>query len=361
MKFPPTNGTQAMFQNLESKFYDDKLFFVDSYTDGQQCTTHGNAWSALDPVEMRWCFSNNVKLAHTSFVKKQERNVFYRKTDQGKCDCKLMYEGDEDFILRIGGSSEVKNKNRSIHLITYSLLFDFTLDFFENGTTITGFYKTYHAKCKLKYGMAADNIITLDSWKMAVRIFWKEILKVDMCKSFLCQNCGNLPPTIVFDGIALGCQIKKVKAFQDKMSLVLDRRSKSKLSGTSFSERTYIKSKKNRDLLKHLADEKEWPVTDHTKQISIAKEDIGMIKFMKMISSQDRSGPLPDGIALLMKNLATSSSTTNLFQVLYHFLGFIILAQPFLLCGFRQSNPCFYPTQTILIYSNQSLTLGDRL
>ena len=206
--------------------------------------------------------------------------------------------------------------------------------------------------------MAADNIITLDSWKMALRIFWKEILKVDMCKSFLCQNCGNLPPTIVFDGIALGCQIKKVKAFQDKMSLVLDRRSKSKLSGTSFSERTYIKSKKNRDLLKHLADEKEWPVTDHTKQISIAKEDIGMIKFMKMISSQDRSGPLPDGIALLMKNLATSSSTTNLFQVLYHFLGFIILAQPFLLCGFRQSNPCFYPTQTILIYSNQSLTLG---
>ena len=197
--------------------------------------------------------------------------------------------------------------------------------------------------------MAADNIITLDSWKMAVRIFWKEILKVDMCKSFLCQNCGNLPPTIVFDGIALGCQIKKVKAFQDKMSLVLDRRSKSKLSGTSFSERTYIKSKKNCDLLKH------------TKQISIAKEDIGMIKFMKMISSQDRSGPLPDGIALLMKNLATSSSTTNLFQVLYHFLGFIILAQPFLLCGFRQSNPCFYPTQTILIYSNQSLTLGDRL
>ena len=56
-----------------------------------------------------------------------------------------------------------------------------------------------------------------------------------------------------------------------------------------------------------------------------------------------------------------SSSTTNLFQVLYHFLGFIILAQPFLLCGFCQSNPCFYPTQTILIYSNQSLTLGDRL
>ena len=145
------------------------------------------------------------------------------------------------------------------------------------------------------------------------------------------------------------------------MSLVLDRRSKSKLSGTSFSERTYIRSKKNCNLLKHLADEKEWPVIDHTKQISIAKEDIGMIKFMKMISSQDRSGPLLDDIALSMKNLATSSSMTNLFQVLYHFLGFIILAQPFLLCGFRQSNPCFYPTQTILIYSNQSLTLGGRL
>ena len=43
---------------------------------------------------------NNVKLAHTSFVKKkQDWKVFYCKTDKEKCDCKLMYEGD--FILRI--------------------------------------------------------------------------------------------------------------------------------------------------------------------------------------------------------------------------------------------------------------------
>ena len=70
-----------------------------------------------------------------------------------------MYEGD--FILRISTSCEVKNKNKSVHLITYSLLTDFkSVFFFENGTsTTTNFYKTYHAKCKLKYGMASEDII----------------------------------------------------------------------------------------------------------------------------------------------------------------------------------------------------------
>ena len=56
-------------------------------------------------------------------------------------------------------------------------------------------------------------IVTLDSWKEAVRRFWLDIFKLDMKKSFSCETCIDLPPTPVFDGIALGVQVEKLKLF----------------------------------------------------------------------------------------------------------------------------------------------------
>ena len=67
--------------------------------------------------------------------------------------------------------------------------------------------------------------------------------------------------------------------------------------------------------MKHLADEKEWPVTDHTKQISIAKEDIGMIKFMKMISSQDslrdKNSQACEQVNTKLRTIATTCTFMN--------------------------------------------------
>ena len=289
--------------------------FVDENIGGQKCTTHGNDWSELDPVDMGWCFSTKVKLAHTIFVKKKERKVFFRKTDQGKCDCKLPYQGDEDFILRIGGSTEKKAPNRCVSLFSYGLLTDFTLDFLENGQTITGFHKTYVAKCKKKYGMEEEDIVTLDSWKEAVRRFWLDILKLDMKKSFSCETCGDLPPTLVFDGIALGVQVEKLKLLQEKVQLVLGRKSQATLSATTFKSRTFIKTKSNRTILKETAGKNEWP---RKTKGNLTAHDPGMDKFWQMLDTQDVSSPLPTGLKVLMSSLSTSTSTSNLFQVFFH-------------------------------------------
>ena len=328
LKFPPTETTQVMFRKYESEFYDNKDVFFDEISEGQKCISHGNDWSNLNPVEMGWCFSNKVKIAHTTFVRPKERKVFFRKTVDEKCPCQLLYEGEEDFILRIGGSNKVKGQNRSVSLISYGLLTDFTLDFMENGQSISGFYNAYLAKCKMKFGMKSSDMISLVSWKKAVNVFWKEVLKLDMKKSFSCENCGNLPATLVFDGIALGVQIKKVKAFQERMQFVLSRESDNELCGTKYTDRNFIKLKRNKTILNESVRMNEWPkdVTikgnDEHSHASAPKVDAGMQKFWTMISKQDRSGPVPEGLLLLMSNLATATSTSNLFQVVQ--LGFVI-------------------------------------
>ena len=91
LKFPLTETTQALFREYDSNFYDEKEAFADLPILGQKCSSHGNEWSDENPVEMDWCFSDQVKIAHTSFAKQRERKVYFRKAV--KCDCKLLYEG----------------------------------------------------------------------------------------------------------------------------------------------------------------------------------------------------------------------------------------------------------------------------
>ena len=63
-KFLPVPSERGAF----SDFYDEKVDFVDEHHQGRKCVLHGNEWSNLDPVEMNWCFSDEVKIAHTTSV-----------------------------------------------------------------------------------------------------------------------------------------------------------------------------------------------------------------------------------------------------------------------------------------------------
>ena len=191
--------------------------------------------------------------------------------------------------------------------------------FLENGQTINGFYNVFTAKCEKKFGMKSGDVITLNSWKLAVHVFWRDIPQLDLLKSFSCDSCGDRHPTLVFDGIALGVQIKKVKSFKDKMRLVLGRQSEKKLGGIKFEDRTFIRLKKNKLLLEECVKRKVWPkdVIDHDLnqgEPRVAQNDEGFDQFMTMIDQQDMNGPVPEGLLTLMANLATSSSTSNLFQ-----------------------------------------------
>ena len=116
-----------------------------------------------------------------------------------------------------------------------------------------------NAKCEKKFGMKSGDVITLNSWKLAVHVFWRDIPQLDLLKSFSCDSCGDRHPTLVFDGIALGVQIKKVKSFKDKMRLVLGKRSEKKLGGIKFEDQTFIPLKKNKRFLKECVKGKVWP------------------------------------------------------------------------------------------------------
>ena len=191
--------------------------------------------------------------------------------------------------------------------------------FMENGQTINGFYNAYKAKCEKKFGMKSGDVITLNSWKLAVHVFWRDIPQLDLLKSFSCDSCGDRHPTLVFDGIALGVQIKKVESFKDKMRLVLGRQSEKKLGGIKFEDRTFIRLKKNKRLLEECVKRKVWPkdVIDHDLnqgEPRVAQNDEGFDQFMTMIDQQDMNGLVPEGLLTLMANLATSCSTSNLFQ-----------------------------------------------
>ena len=101
--------------------------------------------------------------------------------------------------------------------------------------------------------------------------------------------------------------------FKDKMQFILGRESATKLSGTTFQDRSFIKLKSNKDLLKECAKNQVWPMKD--KDYLAPKADPGMQCFWQMIEKQDTTAPVPEGLLLLMSNLSTSTSTTNLFQV----------------------------------------------
>ena len=103
------------------------------------------------------------------------------------------------------------------------------------------------------------------------------------------------------------------------MKLVLNRNSSAKLLGTLFHERCFIRTKTNKDILLDAASQSKWPIREKIQNKVGGKvddqDDVGMSKFWKMIENQDKSGPVPAGLILLMRNLATSTSTSNLFQV----------------------------------------------
>ena len=311
LKFPPSASTQQMFKTMDSMVYDECEHFVDNFVEGV-CADHNNPWSTEEPVAAGWSFSNNVIISHSKFVTKKERRVFFRCTEGVKCKCKLFYEGEDDFLLRIGGS--IKHKTRTVNLVSYSLLIEYTISFMETGQSIRGFHRSHKAKCKLVFGMEEEEIIDLKAWQKAVNRFWLEVLEIDMKDTYVCKSCGELPPVLVFDGVTMGIGMDKILKFREKMKKLTARKSRKVLGGTKFSERVFIRMAKNRALLRDAAEKKVWP-----RREDIADnigEDLGMVQFWTMVQHLDQSLPPGDGIIQLMHNLSAKTSTTSLFQII---------------------------------------------
>ena len=304
-----------MFKMMDSMVYDDLQNFVDNYEEGS-CSDHKNPWSDEDPVSAGWSLSNNVIVSHSKFVTKNERRVFFRRTKGEKCNCKLIYEGEDDFLLRIGGSIK-RNESRTVHLVSYSLLMQYTISFLETGQSISGFHRSHKSKCNLVFGMKEEEIIPMKAWKKAVNRFWLDVLEMDMKESYICLSCGEQPPVLVFDGVTMGIGTSKIENFRKKMKNFTTRKSRKVLKGSKFGDRVFIRMEKNRAILRDAAEKKDWPsVTNEDGDARRKGDDPGMAQFWTMMQHLDQTIPPGDGFVQLMLNLSAKTSTTSLFQIM---------------------------------------------
>ena len=97
----------------------------------------------------------------------------------------------------------------------------------------------------------------------ALTIFLNSVLDIDKKDLLMCLICGPSPDTLVFDGIAMGFQSKKLKEWKKKNITGVPVSSEASLKGSKFQNfRMIIKLHKNRLILKQAADNREWPKVD---------------------------------------------------------------------------------------------------
>ena len=74
------------------------------------------------PIKMLWVYSRKVLINNTDLVPK--RVVFYRPTENRKCDCKLILTGEEHLSMIV-----IKGQcGKTTHLVTFNLILTYTYD-----------------------------------------------------------------------------------------------------------------------------------------------------------------------------------------------------------------------------------------
>ena len=143
--------------------YADLIELISEPDDDEMCQ-HKNKWSEEGPRKNGWIYSTDVNISHSNYVAPKVRTAFYRRTT-GECNCILPYDGKAEMLLKVSRNPQLEKVHNGrlgfkINLVSLSLLTDFVNDFFKNGTTMRGFYKAYHSKCTMKYGMNENKVIS---------------------------------------------------------------------------------------------------------------------------------------------------------------------------------------------------------
>ena len=269
IRYPYDKLTQEKMRELDGMQFENLTELISKPQNGEKCI-HGHQWSDEDPREKKWIYSTHVKIAHSTYVKKRERKVFYKKTI-GTCTCILLYDGKVDMLLPVSKHNPELTKvinskhtrfGHTVNLVSLSLLSDFATDFFKNGTTMRGFYSAYQSKCMMKFGMEEQEVIKWDAWHVACVEFFTNILTIDEKEIFKCRNCGPRPSVLVIDGIAMGIQKSELNKYKSYFAKDLEYKSNVEISGSNFKDRMFVKLSKNRKILKNAAQQCIWPVPE---------------------------------------------------------------------------------------------------
>ena len=106
-----------------------------------------------------------VNIAHSTFVTKKERTIFYRRAI-GDCNCIILYDGKDDMLLPVSHHKPKLTKTTGrrfgykVNVVSLSLLSDYANDFFrkwnpnDSASTNMGWRKT-----KLSVGLHGDRLV----------------------------------------------------------------------------------------------------------------------------------------------------------------------------------------------------------
>ena len=330
LHYPFDRETQERMRVADGSQYEDLIELISKPDVDEKCD-HKNNWSLEDPRAKDWVYSRNVNISHSTYVKEQQRTVFYRRTT-GDCNCILLYDGKSDMLLPVSHHNPQVTKVHNgrlgykINLVSLSLLYDFANDFFKNGTTITGYFRAYKSKCTMKFGMDEKQVISWVAWRSACVEFITNILTINETEVFQCSDCGPRPKVLVIDGIAMGLKKSELDKYKEEMVKDLGYKSNIDIIGSNFKDRMFIKLSRNRKLLRKAAKAKDWPVfetngdSDSDPEFEVGEKrkrfepDLGMDLFWKFLAKLDKSVKPNNGIVLLMENLSASTSTIGLMQ-----------------------------------------------
>ena len=338
LNYPYDKVTQQRMRDVDGSYYDNLIELVSKPEDDAKCQ-HANGWSADDPVEKGWIYTNRVNIVHSSFVVKKLRTMFYRKTI-GDCECILLYDGKTDMLLPVIRSRtnqlqsnqirsdqiKLTRKKGTMTLVSLSLLADFANEFFKNGTTMRGFFNAYISKCNLKFGMSVEELLSWAAWRVACVEFFNNVLTINEKELFKCSGCGPRPQVLVIDGIAMGLMKSELDKYNEDFSKELDYKSKIDFIGSKFKDRMFIKLSRNRKLIRNAAKAKDWPLLENLEDSDSDPEyevgekrkrnehDEGMEMFRNFVKNFDQSVKPSSAIIMLMENLSSSTSTIGMMQ-----------------------------------------------
>ena len=125
MKWPPAKEMQQKFrENARSGHcFPDLMHLVPNYDAEITCKLHGEKFDGRDPVKMLWVLSRKVVIYNADWVPSKNRVVYYRPTENRKCDCKITWTGEEHLLLNVNKGQ----CGKTTHLVTYNLLLTYTM------------------------------------------------------------------------------------------------------------------------------------------------------------------------------------------------------------------------------------------
>ena len=127
-----------------------------------------------------WLQTTQVFIFHHDYVKPIQRKAYFRPS-AGNCECRQFYDGSEDMLLPIG-TFRIQG-NKPLYLFTYTVMNKYTMTWCESGMTMDAYRRGWIRSMKREYNY--DLKLNKKLWQLAVKVYWNEVLNVDMKKKNL--------------------------------------------------------------------------------------------------------------------------------------------------------------------------------